>query len=282
MSACTIQPHSHGLGSLRIQGWRLTAGAHQLFVSAFGGQVLSLRLDGHEMLWASPSPKPLPAPIRAGVPLCWPWFGPATIPGDPQHGWARTGQWTLADQHRTEKFASVALAPEQSFHPLAVRQTVTLHADGRFHQSLETTLSQDAPNPQPLSQALHTYLALEGQSWIEGLPGIDALSVLMPPAPGATIERCFTHADHRAGVDLHIKAHHLSLSLTSADASAVMVWNPGHGAGLVDAPDPESSRFLCVEVGHMREAALTLQPGQSCRLSQTLSRLGPTVSESLE
>src|SRR3954462_4974564 len=37
-------------------------------------------------------------PIRGGVPLIFPWFGPnASNPKAPQHGFARTTQWTVRD-----------------------------------------------------------------------------------------------------------------------------------------------------------------------------------------
>jgi len=36
-------------------------------------------------------------PIRAGVPVCWPWFGPHPIDtGKPAHGFARTSSWSTS------------------------------------------------------------------------------------------------------------------------------------------------------------------------------------------
>lgn len=39
--------------------------------------------------------------IRGGVPVCWPWFGPAAQQGLPAHGFARNLPWTLKS-HRED------------------------------------------------------------------------------------------------------------------------------------------------------------------------------------
>src|SRR5699024_1359021 len=37
-------------------------------------------------------------PIRGGVPICFPWFGPGREPGlEPAHGFARLARWRLAE-----------------------------------------------------------------------------------------------------------------------------------------------------------------------------------------
>ena len=36
--------------------------------------------------------------IRAGVPVCWPWFGPGRVAGmEPMHGFVRTATWDLVE-----------------------------------------------------------------------------------------------------------------------------------------------------------------------------------------
>ena len=43
------------------------------------------------------------APIRGGVPICFPWFGPGRH-GDkqPSHGWARVSEWSFGDSREVD------------------------------------------------------------------------------------------------------------------------------------------------------------------------------------
>lgn len=63
-------------------------------VSRFGAQVLTYRpADGHDALFTSSLARfDAGAAIRGGIPVCWPWFGPAATP---QHGWARLHTWDV-------------------------------------------------------------------------------------------------------------------------------------------------------------------------------------------
>ena len=61
-----------------------------------GAHVMAFQpAGGREMLWISP--KTLlqdGVPIRGGIPLCLPWFGPGPD-GKSMHGFARTRDWSL-------------------------------------------------------------------------------------------------------------------------------------------------------------------------------------------
>ena len=46
------------------------------------------------------------APIRGGIPVCWPWFGPVR---QPQHGTARTSIFKILSQKVSQKEISVEL-----------------------------------------------------------------------------------------------------------------------------------------------------------------------------
>lgn len=45
-------------------------------------------------------------PIRGGVPVCWPWFGPGAREELPAHGFARLSQWESARSSRSKTAAS--------------------------------------------------------------------------------------------------------------------------------------------------------------------------------
>src|SRR5690349_5235262 len=62
-----------------------------------GAHVTAWQPDGHEpVLWMSAKSQwDAAKPIRGGVPICFPWFGPhASDPSAPGHGFARLLDWT--------------------------------------------------------------------------------------------------------------------------------------------------------------------------------------------
>src|SRR4051812_46945693 len=68
----------------------------EISLSLYGGQLLSCRMGNREVLWRNPAVAFVAGnAIRAGVPVCWPWFGPAAQPALPAHGIVRTVYWAL-------------------------------------------------------------------------------------------------------------------------------------------------------------------------------------------
>ena len=60
-------------------------------------------------------------PIRGGVPICFPWFGPGrTGDMEPAHGFARITEWTLAeqgeDEHRDDDRRRRTVRAERASH----------------------------------------------------------------------------------------------------------------------------------------------------------------------
>ena len=76
-SACTGEIHDQGA---QVTRWAPRGAAPALYVSS------AVRLAQGRS-------------IRAGIPVCWPWFGAGQRPGmEPAHGFARTAPWTLVDR----------------------------------------------------------------------------------------------------------------------------------------------------------------------------------------
>ena len=86
------QPGDAGLPMLLVENRQARA-----VIALQGAHVMSFQPKGQrEMLWISP--KTLfesGKPIRGGIPLCLPWFGPHSEDKTWLHGFARTRQWTL-------------------------------------------------------------------------------------------------------------------------------------------------------------------------------------------
>lgn len=92
---CTLSHPADGQPLLTINNEHAKAE-----ISLFGAHVLRYQRHSEPAsLWLSDKAVlDGSKPIRGGIPLCWPWFGPAPArvgSGKPAHGFARTSLWTL-------------------------------------------------------------------------------------------------------------------------------------------------------------------------------------------
>ncbi|MEG2115535.1 MAG: D-hexose-6-phosphate mutarotase, partial [Hafnia sp.] len=82
-------------------------------VTLQGAHLLTWQPSGEKpVLWlSSESAFKNGVAIRGGIPICWPWFGPA---GQPAHGFARNLPWTLAAHDEDENGVILTFTLEQS------------------------------------------------------------------------------------------------------------------------------------------------------------------------
>ncbi len=251
-------------------------------ISLFGGQLLSFVPAGtDDLLWMSPAPLPRPAPIRGGVPLCWPWFARQNMPASAaQHGPARVSRWRVVGRDRlADGRERVALAPQQSLDPMDVTLTVTA---GLTLQMVLTTRNNDV-RPRLLTQAFHSYLRVADveQVAIDGLDGASYLDSLDNGRPDRQAGRLAPTACDRiyhgladgTPVTVDDPVAGRRVTVTGQGSGSVVVWNPGPqlAARMADLPGDAWRGFVCVEVANAGPDARTLAPGQTQVLAQGLS-----------
>ncbi|WDS35000.1 D-hexose-6-phosphate mutarotase [Pseudoxanthomonas sp.] len=257
-------------------------------LSLHGGQLLSfIPAGGDDVLWLSPLAKGAPGAIRGGVPVCWPYFGKENQPADAQqHGFARNTTWTL-DDTREDGDGNLHLTlslPEDASTPLRLRQTLVLGV------GLQQALITHNPSDVRLgfTQALHSYFAVGEASRVrvEGLDGLDYAdkytgdtfaqsgdwSLDDPRDPGRS-DRIY----HAAGGHyvLHDPARGRRLRISTTGSHALVVWNPGQAGAqaMGDVPDAAWHDFLCVEAANAARDIVTLAPGATHTLAQTVEVL---------
>lgn len=168
-----------------------------------GAQLLQLRFRGQPpVFWLSGKAFDHPGrAIRGGLPLCWPWFGPADTPDRPAHGFARNVPWRLT-----------GLWPEE--HAWIVRFQLSDSADTRalwphsFEASLTFQLGASMrvdfcvvnldSVPMSMSYAFHGYfpvsdVAHASLTGLDGRPYIDKLlgrSDLLQQGPLRVLQAC--------------------------------------------------------------------------------------------
>lgn len=251
-------------------------------VSLFGAQVLSfVPMGTRDLLWMTDRPKPAPAPIRGGVPLCWPWFGRQGAPdGAPQHGHARTARWkvdtmrALPGGERT-----LRLLPEAPIH--ALTPVLDLTVGERLTMRLTTVNETDAP--QTLTQAFHSYFAvadaaravvhgLEGRRYRDNRDGGAETTQDGAFAGPVACERLYHgfDADPRLSIDDPAGARRIAIE--TGGSRSVMVWNPGAdlARGFADMGPDAWRAFVCVEVANCGPDDWVLQPGGMHELMQMI------------
>jgi glucose-6-phosphate 1-epimerase len=117
-------------------------------------------------------------PIRGGIPVIFPWFGPrAGDPTAPAHGFARTMEWSVAETKPTGSAVGITLAlkPSDSTRRWFAQEfelLYTVTVGTRLEVSLE--VRNRSTTEFTFEEALHTYLAVSDvrQVKIDGLDGV--------------------------------------------------------------------------------------------------------------
>ncbi|MDE1536423.1 MULTISPECIES: D-hexose-6-phosphate mutarotase [Actinotignum] len=223
-------------------------------------------------------------PIRGGIPVVAPWFGPSD---NGLHGWARIQDWTLesVSGDSTAVEATFTLAGSALGGELgdSLQLAYTVHLGSDFWVRLSAT-NTGTENIAP-ELALHAYWAVDAQALrIEGIEegGIDRLAdnAQLPAGPfealeGQTVDRFYPFAGDIVLVDA---GGNRKITLSSEESDKSVVWNPGTkgSAANADMPDDAWKHFVCVEATRVREGAPQLAPGESATLTlhATVEQLG--------
>ncbi|MGA9394501.1 MAG: D-hexose-6-phosphate mutarotase [Azonexus sp.] len=247
----------HGIEAIRLNGPR---GATAV-VSRLGGQVLSwITPDGREHLFLSERAVfDGSAPIRGGIPVCFPQFGGV---GDlPKHGFVRTREWSTAGQRSADDYALVTLEladdPEtRALWPHAFRAeiTVMLEVD---RIDIEFCVENTGSAPFEFTGALHSYLrvvqvedvVLEGLYGHDYRDAVDGNRVVRETGTEIQVEGEVDRAYFGVRRPQRLTAGNLSLAIQSQGFPDVVVWNPWvEGcAGLKDMAPDAWRHMLCVE-----------------------------------
>ena len=225
-------------------------------------------------------------PIRGGVPVCFPWFGPHPSGDGPLHGLVRVRPWTFDGWTRDGDdvvltFTLAASGPDACGGRFALRYTVTVGA--RLTLALE--VSSTGTGPLRFEEALHTYLAVRDvrEATVLGLDDrdrLDRLSGHRTRTPAGAPLRVVAETDHLYGgpgtVTVLDWEGRRSVRVASHGSGNTVVWNPwaDRAATLPDLGDDEWPHLLCVETCNVADAAVLLPPGATHTMIATLE-VGP-------
>ena len=211
--------------------------------------------------------------IRGGVPVCWPWFGPAAkseFKKLPNHGFARTSKWSLKDIQESSESLTLELSLQDSAETLELwpfNFELVLKITFSDTVKLELISKNTGTETFTYRAALHSYLNISSteKCLISGLNtnrknmlnggeveiGNGRLQIDGP------IDAIYEKSQNNIYVD--DKGFNRQLEISNLENDSEVVWNPWiEGAkAFSDMPDDGYKTMLCVE------SAITREEGQS-------------------
>ncbi|KAI5477231.1 glucose-6-phosphate 1-epimerase [Pseudohyphozyma bogoriensis] len=259
--------------------------------------------NGKERIFTSTkSPIEGPAPLRGGIPLCWPIFGPADEKDETYgklapHGLARVNTWSyVADESGDSKDAVRAvfsLKPTPSITAIYKPDFHLLLTVALSPSSLTLTLKTTSPSSADFSSRLrfqavyHTYFRLpstvvpsqctvtpvKGLKADDRVAGISAFTVeeneVKVDGPEGEINMLYYSAPDVMKVDYNGEGAANVVKQGMADA---VLWCCGgpKGKTIPDLEEGGASRYVCLESGQIGDF-VELKAGESWEGSVTLS-----------
>ncbi len=218
---------------------------------------------GEEILWLSAkSAWQSDKPIRGGVPLCFPWFGPnKDNPAAPAHGFARLRAWELESIQQQGPAITVTLTTRsdeftKQWWPadFSLKHRVTFGDE--LVMSLEITNTGTAP--LTCEEAQHTYFTvgdihqvritgLDGIRYLDKVDGAKEKQQQGPVTISGETDRVYLDICGTSVIEDPAKKR--KIIITKENSKATVVWNPwvAKSKAMPDFGDDEWPTMLCVE-----------------------------------
>ena len=223
-------------------------------------------------------------PIRGGIPVIFPWFGPREGLG--QHGFARIKPWDLReftpapDGSACVRFRLPDCPEASAFHAFTADYIVTVN-QALTLQLIFTNQSKDAEFT--FENCLHSYFevgdvtaisinGLKGLRYLDKVAGFvektetsDALRI------ASEVDRVYL--DATGTVEIFDPRLGRKIVVEKQESASTVVWNPwiAKARQMPDFGDEEYERMVCVESGNVASNSISLPPGGSSTLTVKLS-----------
>ena len=284
LNSTTCYPSRHQAGDAGLPLLRVENELGCALIALQGAQLLSFQARGErEMLWLSPKcVLETGTPIRGGIPLCMPWFGPGPD-GKSAHGFARHMAWSLVAAEIMEDGAtSLALELDGDAstcalwpHAFSFRLEIIVGSDLKLTLSAQNCGTDDAP----FAFVFHTYFAVPDVADVR-VAGLDNTSYLDKTGGPLELKRQSGDVSFSAEVNSIYFDVAARQTITSPEGRFVVdsasrcgvVWNAWNNAvNIFDLGEGNHVGYVCVERGEIAERSLLLQAGEKHEAWMTLS-----------
>jgi glucose-6-phosphate 1-epimerase len=269
-----------GLPAVRVDGPQAAG-----MVYLHGGHVAAWAPAGFdEVLWLSAkSLWEADKPIRGGVPICFPWFGPRA--GAAAHGFVRQNPWKLESVEQDEGAVTVTLAIDNtmashSTWPSAYLLRHRITFGSTLTMRLELTNTGTAA--LTAEEALHTYFGVADvrQARVVGLSGVQYVdktdNLRQKTQEGnihITAETDRVYLDTLGTVMVEDPVKKRRIMIAKERSRDTVVWNPwvAKAKAMPDYGDEEWPGMICVETCNVGQHAVAVGPGQTHVMTARIS-----------
>ncbi|NAT57128.1 D-hexose-6-phosphate mutarotase [Pseudomonas syringae] len=290
MPTSPVEPLVESVQYDELNCWRIRHGEAELLVAQQGAHILSYQVAGQPpLVWLNEEAAfKKGKAIRAGMPICWPWFG--NLERNPQsvqamrdssepakaHGEVRALDWQLLGIGADGDALLVEFVlPEAEGHLPGWPHNVALKLSIRLDHALNVSLVSYNCGAEPVtfSQALHTYFAVSDvrQVSVEGLDGLRYIETLENwEEREQTGDLTFTGETDRIyqntpGVLSIVDPEwQRRIHIRSTGSKSAILWNPWieKTGKFTDMAADGWQRMVCVETANVLDDVVTLAPDQ--------------------
>jgi glucose-6-phosphate 1-epimerase len=273
----TLEKGSGGFPLLRVRNEHA-----ECDIYPYGAHIVGFRpRDGEELLWVSPYGNyEKGKPIRGGVPVCFPWFGPhGAKPELPLHGFARIREWdvesirALPDGSTRIVFTLSDDEASRAMWSFSFRLEYAVTVGKKLE--LQLSIKNTGAEPFECAEGFHTYFKVGNPARCE-ISGLDGVGYIDRANGNAREVQSGILKLARETVNAYMHAPAMSV-LKDIQASriikveqdgmhATVVWNPWETTGLKTPEIREAwDQFLCVESFNCLDCLLNVGPKSTHR-----------------
>ena len=278
-----------GTGNHDLLAARITTPAAEATVILQGAHLTRWNPRGTEpAIYLSPKSAFAPEkPIRGGIPVLYPWFANGWDgKHQPMHGFARITEWTVESTHLDptgDVTLTLTLPSTPDLQNAGYGQcAATIHFVVGRELAITLEVTNHGTAPIVFEEGLHTYFAIGDihQTTTEGLQGTTYIDKRDNFAKKVQTDRLLhytrdvdqVHLSTASPLTIHDAANHRDIHVVKGGSDTTVTWNPWSvmTPNLPDLAPDSWQHFVCVETVNAADNRITLQPGQTHRMSSTV------------
>lgn len=257
-------------------------------LTLFGAHILSYTpTHSNDLLWMSPSALfTKQMPIRGGIPICFPWFGPHnTDKTQRAHGFARLMQWELKTVLESDNLTTLTLELISSeitkkLWPFDFKAIYKIEIGNTLNAAL--TVKNTGDSGLSYTLGLHTYFNIGDieQVSIGGLQNKEYYQAYNPILNTQKEEYLsITQEENRRYLNcckaayINDKSLKRTIVANKAGSRVTVVWNPylEDCKNFKDIPDDGYVSFVCIEATNTYDNTIELHSGHQHTTSIIIS-----------